>query len=538
MGPSDQARAEAKTVLEPRRIRVEGALLPGFEEILTPDALAFVGALAEQFSPQLNVLLENRASTHEKIRKGALPRLLDETRSVRESSWTVAHVPSDLRTRRVEITGPVDRKMVINALNSGADVYMADFEDSHSPTWNGTIQGQVNLRDAVTGSITYTAPDGKDYRLNRKTATLFVRPRGFHLTEKHVLLNDRPVSASLFDYGLFLYHNSENLLAKHTSPYFYLPKLENHLEARLWNEIFDYSEKLLGLPKASIRCSVLIETILAAFEMEEILYELRDRITALNFGRWDYIFSFIKILGNDKRFVLPERPLLAMTTSFLKACSLLLVQTCHKRGAQAIGGMAAQVPIKNDPRILEAIDKVVEDKKREVSEGYEGAWVAHPGLVPIVMKVFDDPALKPTRSGHLTTQLDSQDLLAVPELKVSEAALRANIGVSLRYLESWLGGVGCVAINNLMEDTATVEICRAQIWQWIHHSAKLTDGRAVTTELFSAILKEELARIEFEIGVEAYKASRYRVAAALLNSLATSSDFAEFMTLLAYDLLP
>jgi len=539
LGPSDQARAEAKTVLEPRRIRVEGALLPGFEEILTPDALAFVGALAEQFSPQLNVLLENRASTHEKIRKGALPRLLDETRSVRESSWTVAHVPSDLRTRRVEITGPVDRKMVINALNSGADVYMADFEDSHSPTWNGTIQGQLNLRDAVTGNITYTAPDGKDYRLNRKTATLFVRPRGFHLTEKHVLLNDRSVSASLFDYGLFLYHNSENLLAKHTSPYFYLPKLENHLEARLWNEIFDYSEKLLGLPKASIRCSVLIETILAAFEMEEILYELRDRITALNFGRWDYIFSFIKILGNDKRFVLPERPLLAMTTSFLKACSLLLVQTCHKRGAQAIGGMAAQVPIKNDPRILEAIDKVVEDKKREVSEGYEGAWVAHPGLVPIVMKVFDDPALKPTRSGSdLTTQLDSQDLLAVPELKVSEAALRANIGVSLRYLESWLGGVGCVAINNLMEDTATVEICRAQIWQWIHHSAKLTDGRAVTTELFSAILKEELARIEFEIGVEAYKASRYRVAAALLNSLATSSDFAEFMTLLAYDLLP
>ncbi len=539
MGPSDQARAEARTVLEPRRIRVEGALLPGFEEILTPDALAFVGALAEQFSPRLKVLLENRALTHEKIRKGALPRLLDETRSVRESSWTVAPVPSELRTRRVEITGPVDRKMVINALNSGADVYMADFEDSHSPTWNGTIQGQVNLRDAVNGSITYTTPDGKGYRLNKKTATLFVRPRGFHLTEKHVLFNDRPVSASLFDYGLVLYHNSENLLAKHAAPYFYLPKLENHLEARLWNEIFDYSEKLLGLPKASIRCSVLIETILAAFEMDEILYELRDRITALNFGRWDYIFSFIKILGNDQRFLLPERPLLAMTTGFLKACSLLLVQTCHKRGAQAIGGMAAQVPIKSDPRIQEAIDKVVEDKKREVSEGYEGAWIAHPGLVPIVMKVFDDPALKPTRNGwDSKAQIDSQDLLTVPPVKISEAALKANIGVSLRYLESWLTGVGCVAINNLMEDTATIEICRAQIWQWIHHSAKLTDGRAVTTELFTSILKEELARIESEIGVEAYRASRYSVAAALLNSLATSSDFAEFMTLLAYDLLP
>ncbi len=539
MGPSDQARAEAKTVLEPRRIRVEGALLPGFEEILTPDALAFVGALAEQFSPQLKVLLENRASIHEKIRKGALPRLLDETRSVRESSWTVAPVPSDLRTRRVEITGPVDRKMVINALNSGADVYMADFEDSHSPTWKGTIQGQVNLRDAVNGSITHTGPDGKDYRLNKKTATLFVRPRGFHLTEKHVLLNNQPVPASLFDYGLFLYHNSENLLAKHTAPYFYLPKLENHLEARLWNEIFDYSEKLLGLPKASIRCSVLIETILAAFEMDEILYELRDRITALNFGRWDYIFSFIKILGNDQRFLLPERPLLAMTTGFLKACSLLLVQTCHRRQAQAIGGMAAQVPIRSDPRIQEAIDKVVEDKKREVSEGYEGAWVAHPGLVPIVMKVFDDPTLKPMRNGwDSKARLDSQDLLAVPPAEISVAALRANIGVSLRYLESWLTGVGCVAINNLMEDTATVEICRAQIWQWIYHSARLVDGRVVTPDLFRKILSEEVSEIESEVGRQAFLTRRYNLAAELLDSLVTSSSFPEFMTLLAYDLLP
>ncbi len=540
MGPSDQTRAGAEALLEPRRLKVTGALLPGFKEILSPDALAFVGALAEQFSPQLSLLLEKRMFIHERMREGELPHFLDETRNIRESSWTIAPIPSDLRTRRVEITGPVDRKMVINALNSGADVYMADFEDSHSPTWNGTIQGQVNLRDAVNSTLTLTGPGGKEYRLNKKTATLFVRLRGLHLAEKHVLLGAQLVPAFLFDYGLYLYHNAENLLAQRTGPYFYLPKLENHLEARLWNDIFDYSEKMLGLPRASIRCSVLIENILAGFEMEEILYELKDRITALNFGRWDYIFSLIKILGHDPRFVLPERPLLAMTTEFLKACSLLLVQTCHRRGAYAIGGMAAQVPLKSDPRVQEAIDKVVEDKKREAFEGYEGAWVAHPGLVPIVMKVFDDHRLKPTMtsSDSKVSQIDAQDLLRVPEVRISEGALRANIGVSLRYLDSWLGGTGCVAINNLMEDTATVEICRAQIWQWIHHSAKLADGRVVTPELFSTMMKEEMERIESEVGAEAYKASRYGVAAELLDSLATSSVFPEFMTLLAYDLLP
>ncbi len=539
MGPPNQGRAEAEVLLEPRRIRVTGALLPGFQEILTPNALAFVGALTEQFSPQLNHLLEKRISAHQKIREGELPRFLDETRRVREASWTVTPVPSDLKTRRVEITGPVDRKMVINALNSGADVYMADFEDAHSPTWNGTVQGQVNLRDAVKGTITFTGPGGQDYRLNKKTATLFVRPRGLHLREKHVLLGPEPIPASLFDYGLYLYHNAENLLGQRTGPYFYLPKLESHLEARLWNEIFDYSEKMLGLPRASIRCSVLIETILAAFEMEEILHELKERVTALNFGRWDYIFSLIKFLGSDPRFLLPERPLLTMTTGFLKACSLLLVETCHKRGAMAIGGMAAQVPIKSDPRVQEAINKVVEDKKRERSEGYEGAWVAHPGLVPIVMKVFNGPQMDPSKTGldSKTFRINSEDLLRVPEVRISEGALRGNIGVSLRYLESWLGGTGCVAINNLMEDTATVEICRAQIWQWIHHSAKLTDGRVITPEMFRVLMREEMARIESAVGNEAFNSGNYGVAAKLLEGLATSHEFPEFMTLLAYDLL-
>lgn len=536
MAPRDPARAETETIVEPHRIRVLGPVQSGFEEILTPDALAFVASLGVQFRPRLRALLEQRETVHERIRNGELPRPSSETREVRESAWKVAPIPSNLKTRRVEITGPVDRKMVINALNSGADVYMADFEDSHSPTWTGTIQGQVNLRDAVKGDIDYTTPDGKIYRLNEETSVLFVRPRGLHLVEKHVVVGDEPVPAFLFDYGLFLYHNAENLTAQHAGLYFYLPKLESHLEARLWNDVFEYSEKMLGLPRNSIRCSVLIENILAAFEMDEILYELRERITALNFGRWDYIFSLIKILGSDKRFLLPERPMLAMTTGFLKACSMLLVETCHRRGAYAIGGMAAQVPIKSDSRVQEAISKVVDDKRREASEGYEGAWVAHPGLVPVIMRVFNDSLRD--RPASTPVKVDHSDLLKTPPVSVSEEALRANISVSLSYLESWLGGTGCVAINNLMEDTATVEICRAQLWQWIRHSAGLVDGRTVTLELFRKLLGEELAKVEGESGRTASQAGRCRVAAGLLDSLVSASDFPAFMTLLAYDLLP
>jgi malate synthase len=500
-----------------------------------PEALAFVGDLVLEFSPRLDSLLQKRVLVHENLRNGALPDFLEETGEIRASEWKVAPIPHDLLQRRVEITGPVDRKMVINALNSGADVYMADFEDSHSPTWEGTVQGQLNLRDAVDRTIRYTGPDGREYKLGDKLATLMVRPRGLHLVEKHVLIESQPVPAFLFDYGLFLYHNAKKLISQETGPYFYIPKLESYLEARLWNDIFSYSEKALKLPQASIRCSVLIETLLAAFQMDEILYELRERITALNFGRWDYIFSLIKFLGHDPRFLVPERPLLPMTTPFLKSCSVLLAQTCHRRGAYPIGGMAAQVPIKGDPRSQEAIDKVVADKKREAGEGYEGAWVAHPGLVEVVKNVFDDPSEEPSASPIMKVTRD--DLLRVPEPKISEQALRANVAVSLRYLESWLGGLGCVAINNLMEDTATVEICRAQIWQWIHRSARLVEGPVINPELFGSILKEEMAKITAVIEPQPNVSSKGRIAGELLNTLATSDRFAEFMTLLAYDYL-
>jgi malate synthase len=521
-------------VLEPRTLRVTDPNVQGFEEILTPEALAFVGGLVREFSPRLDALLRKRVSVHHNIRKGALPDFLDETRNIRMSQWTAGPIPTDLRLRRVEITGPVDRKMVINALNSGADVYMADFEDSHSPTWEGTIQGQVNLRDAVDRTIRYVAPDGREYKLGNKLATLMMRPRGLHLTEKHVLIGSQPVPASLFDYGLFLYHNSDSLIDQGTGPYFYIPKLESYLEARLWNDIFDYSEKALKLPHASIRCSVLIETILAGFQMEEILYELRKRITALNFGRWDYIFSLIKFLGHDPRFLVPERHLLPMTTPFLKSCSVLLSQSCHRRGAYAIGGMAAQVPIKGDPHSQDAIDKVVADKKREAGEGYQGAWVAHPGLVPVVKGVFDVHSLE-SKNNEEIEEVTREDLLRVPEPKISEQALRANVAVSLQYLESWLVGLGCVAINNLMEDTATVEICRAQIWQWIHHSAKLLDGRMITRELFRTILGQEIARITPGASPQAQGTTNYKIAGELLDRLVTSDGFPEFMTLLAYN---
>src|SRR5437016_6038311 len=508
--------------------------LEGFEEILTPDALAFVGDLIREFSPSLGSLLQKRTLAHARLRTGTLPNFLGETSEIRTSDWKVGPIPADLRHRRVEITGPVDRKMVINALNSGADVYMADFEDSHSPTWKGTMQGQVNLRDAVDRTITYSGPDGREYKLGDNLAILVVRPPCLHLTEKPIRLGSNPIPAFLFDYGLFVYHNAKKLVDHGTGPYIYIPKLENYLEARLWNDIFDYTEKALNLPHASIKCSVLIETILAAFQMDEILHSLRERITALNFGRWYYVFSLIKFLGEDTRFVVPERPLLPMTAPFLKSCSVLLAQTCHKREAYAIGGMAAQVPIRGDPRSQEAIDKVLADKKREASEGYQGAWVAHPALVPVVMKVFNDHPVE-SNNGGVIAKVGREDLLKVPEPKISEQAVRANIAVSLRYLESWLGGSGCVAINNLMEDTATVEICRAQIWQWIHHSAKLVEGPTITRRLFRSMLREEKARITEEIGLRAYHMSNYRGAEELLNRLTTSDSFPEFMTLMAYD---
>jgi malate synthase len=533
---SDEANGRSELVLEPRALKVTGPHLQGLEEILTPEALAFIGDLVLEFSPRLNALLQKRILVHENLRNGALPNFLEETREIRASEWKVGAVPADLRQRRVEITGPVDRKMVINALNSGADVYMADFEDSHSPTWEGTVQGQANLRDAVNRTIRYTGPDGREYKLGDKLATLMVRPRGLHLVEKHVLVESQPVPAFLFDYGLFLYHNAKKLISQGTGPYFYIPKLESYLEARLWNDIFDHSETALKLPHGSTKCSVLIETILAGFQMDEILYELRERITALNLGRWDYIFSLIKFLGHDPRFLVPERPLLPMTAPFLKSSSVLLAQSCHRRGAYAIGGMASQVPIRGDPRSQEAIDKVVADKKREAAEGYEGAWVAHPGLVPVVMGIFEDHS-RESKHNNAIVEVSRDDLLRVPEPKISEQSLRANVSVSLQYLDAWLGGLGCVAINNLMEDSATVEICRAQIWQWIHHSAKLLDGKTITRELFRTILKEETDRINGGVKPQAGAEPNFKIAGDLLNSLVTGDGFPEFMTLLAYDYL-
>jgi len=531
---------EGTNLVLSENVQIQGPVEPGFESILSRDALNFVATLVLEFGDRLEDLLKQRQVKADRARMGKLPDFLMETSNVREGDWTVGHIPSDLEKRRVEITGPVDRKMIINALNSGADVYMADFEDSHSPTWTGTVQGQLNLRDAVNGTIEYRGPDGRSYRLNSKTATLVVRPRGLHLKENHVLIASRVISASFFDYGLYLFHNVKKLREKGSGPYYYLPKMENHQEARLWNDVFNRSEEILGLPHGTIKCSVLIENILAAFEMEEILYELRDHITALNFGRWDYTFSFIKKLGHDKRFLVPERSQLPMTTHFLQLCSLLLVESCHKHGAYAIGGMAAQVPIKNNPRAAaDAMDKVVLDKEREVSQGYDGAWVAHPGLVPVVMSIFMNgmEGLNQLNARHRDLKVTAGDLLMVPKGTITEQGLRGNISVSLRYLESWLRGVGCVSINNLMEDTATVEISRSQIWQWIHHGAHLTDGREITPELFHTLLAEELATAEAAGNGELLAQSRFSDAAQILDRLSTSPDFADFMTVEAYPYL-
>jgi malate synthase len=510
-----------------------------FAEILTPAALEFVARLQRRFNHRRRELLARRQQVQARLDAGQLPDFLPQTRGIREANWRVVDIPPDLRDRRVEITGPVDRKMLINALNSGARMYMADFEDSHSPTWEATIQGQINLRDAVRGTIELRTPEGKEYRLNRETATLLVRPRGWHLAEKHVLVDGQPVSASLFDFALFAYHNATQLVEKGTGPYFYLPKLENHLEARLWNEVFVAAEEELGLARSTIRATVLIETILAAFEMDEILWELRDHCVGLNCGRWDYIFSFIKKFRRRAEFVLPDRALVTMTTHFLRAYSQLLIKTCHRRGALAMGGMAAQIPIKGDPAANDAaLEKVRQDKLREVTDGHDGTWVAHPGLVPVALEIFDRHMPTPNQL-HVRredVQVTAADLLRVPEGAITEAGLRINVNVGLLYLESWLRGQGCVPIYNLMEDAATAEICRTQIWQWIRHeSGRLEDGRRVTIELLRQVLREELDKIRGAVGDQAFRGGKYELAAQLFDSLATSDQFVDFLTLPAYD---
>jgi malate synthase len=459
---------------------------------------------------------------------------------VREGTWRVAKAPADLMDRRVEITGPVDRKMVINALNSGAQVYMADFEDSHTPTWSNNLEGQVNLGDAARRTITFTSPEGKRYALNPKIATLMVRPRGWHLVEKHVTVDGAAISGSLFDFGLFFFHNAAALIERGTGPYFYLPKMESHLEARLWNDVFNLAQDELGIPRGTIRATVLIETVLAAFEMDEILYELRDHSAGLNCGRWDYIFSFIRKFRNRPEFVLPDRAQVTMDRHFLRRYSELLIRTCHRRGIHAMGGMAAQIPIKHD---LEANDaalaKVRADKLREVKAGHDGTWVAHPGLVAVAMDVFNahmatSHQLAVTREDvHVT----ARDLLAVPEGTVTEAGLRLNVDVGVQYVESWLRGTGCVPIYNLMEDAATAEISRTQVWQWVRHGAKLADGRRVTEGLVRQILAEEMDKLRAVLGPVRFDGGEFVLARQLLEEMMTGSEFPEFLTTVAYDYL-
>jgi malate synthase len=498
-------------------------------QILTPEASSFLTKLSREFEARRQELLARRAARQQQIDAGQLPDFLPETARIREAEWTVAHIPHDLLDRRVEITGPVDRKMIINALNSGASVFMADFEDSNSPTWQNNLEGQFNLRDAVEGTISYVSPEGKRYDLNSRVATLLVRPRGWHLVERHFLVDEKPISASLFDFGLYFFHNAKRLIRKGTGPYFYLPKMESHLEARLWNDVFCFAQDELGIPRGTIRATVLIETILAAFEMDEILYELRQHSSGLNCGRWDYIFSFIKKFRNRPDFVLPDRSTVTMEKHFLKSYVDLLIQTCHRRGIHAMGGMAAQIPIKNDPAANEkALDKVRQDKLREVRAGHDGTWVAHPGLVPVAKEIFDAHMKESNQIGRRRedVHVTAKDLLAVPEGKITEEGLRWNIDVGLQYLESWLRGSGCVPIYNLMEDAATAEICRAQVWQWLRHGARLSDGRPVTQEMVRQVIAEQKSKL---------KSGRIAEAAEIYDRMITSPDFAEFLTLVAYD---
>lgn len=521
------------------QLKIIGEINDQFKTILTPEALDFFVSLESSFRERRLSLLEKRKEVQKAIDAGQLPDFLPETKSIRDSEWTVAAIPEDLKDRRVEITGPVDRKMIINALNSGANVFMADFEDSNSPTWKNCIEGQINLRDAINKTISFTSTEGKNYSLGSRTAVLMVRPRGWHLEEKNVLLHGQMVSGSLFDFALYFFHNAKQLIANGSGPYFYLPKLENHHEARLWNDVFNTAQDLLGLSRGTIRATVLIETILAAFEMNEILYELKDHSAGLNCGRWDYIFSFIKKFRNYPDFVLPDRSKVTMTTHFLHSYSQLVIKTCHKRGIHAMGGMAAQIPIKNDQEANDtAIEKVRADKQREASDGHDGTWVAHPGLISTAKEIFDEHMPGPNQIENKREEVNvtARDLLAVPEGSITEEGLRVNIDVSIQYMEAWLNGNGCVPIYNLMEDAATAEISRAQIWQWIHNSkGVLSDGRKVTKELYFPIVKEELEKIRYRVGEDKFANGKYELAAELINQLSTSDEFGEFLTLVAYE---
>lgn len=509
-----------------------------FEGILSRSALDFVARLHREFRTKRAELLLCRAERQRELDAGARPDFLSECRSIRQSEWCVAPPPRDLRDRRVEITGPPERKMVINALNSGAQAFMADFEDACAPTWDNLVRGQGNLFEAVRRTIAYDAPDGRAYRLNDQPAVLMVRPRGWHLPEKHFVVDGSPVCAALFDFGLYFFHNARALLERGTGPYFYLPKLESHREARLWNDVFLLAQDLMGIPRGTIRATVLIETILAAFETEEILYELRDHSAGLNCGRWDYIFSFIKKFRRHPDYVLPDRAAVTMTVPMMRNYSVEVIRACHRRGAHAMGGMAAQIPNRHDRAAHErAMETVRADKRREAKEGHDGTWVAHPGLVSAAREEFDSlmPQANQIDRRRDDVHVAAKDLLQVPDGAITEAGLRTNIRVGMQYIEAWLRGEGCVPLYGLMEDAATAEISRAQVWQWMHHSSALDDGRRVTSAWFSHILKDEWAALRTQRDAQTAPTGRFADATALFERISTAKEMVEFLTLPAYE---
>jgi malate synthase len=521
-------------------IEITGRITPEFAEILTPDAVAFAAKLQRAFGGRRAELLAKRVQRQAELDAGKLPDFLPETRAVREGDWTCAPVGADIQDRRVEITGPVDRKMIINALNSGAKVFMADFEDANTPRWDNNLQGHLNLRDAIRRRIDYVSPEGKAYKLNDKVATLFVRPRGWHLPEKHVKIDGQVMSGGIFDFALYFFHNAKELVARGSGPYFYLPKLESHLEARLWNDIFVMAQDTLGVPRGTIKATVLIETILAAYEMDEILHELREHSAGLNCGRWDYIFSCIKKFRNNADFCLADRVLVTMTTHFLRSYAELCIKTCHRRNIHAMGGMAAQIPVKNDEKAnAEAFAKVKADKEREATYGHDGTWVAHPALVPVAMEAFD--RLMPAPNQIATRKRDDVKVVAAdlikfePEQPITEKGLRLNINVAIQYIGAWLAGQGAVPIFNLMEDAATAEISRSQVWQWIRSpKGKLDDGRKVTREMVGAMIPEEMQKIRDLLGT-AFGEGKYDDAAKIFADLVNNDTFVEFLTLPAYE---
>jgi len=522
------------------RLRVHAPAHPAADRVLSTEALDFVEGLCIRFMPERERLLEARVQRQARINAGELPDFLPETAAIRAGDWKIESIPADLLDRRVEITGPVERKMIVNALNSGARTFMADFEDSNAPSWANLIDGQCNLMDAVRREIDFVSPEGKSYALKDEVATLIVRPRGWHLDEAHVLLDGVPISASIFDFALFLFHNAQVLIERGSGPYFYLPKLESHLEARLWNLVIEHAETHLKLPRGSVKVTVLIETLLGAFEMDEILYELREHIVGLNCGRWDYIFSYIRTFQSDPTRVLPERAQVTMAKGFLRAYSQLLIQTCHRRGAFAMGGMAAQIPIKNDPEANAiALAKVRADKEREASDGHDGTWVAHPALVPIAMEIFERHVVGPNQLSALRhdVSVSAADLIAPQSGTITDQGARLNINIALQYIGSWFTGNGCVPIHNLMEDAATAEISRAQLWQWVRTGAQLDDGRRIDATLVEHWLGEELAKLKSGNNPLNFADSDLDQAAVLLKDLALSDQFERFLTLPAYGLL-